>query len=507
MNRRGFLLKTGTAGAAALGYLSAPRLLGAETAKAKPRLRIVYSLHAPQQPGPDWPNQGFDFQPVMDRITGELKRRCPEFEFVTSLATGEDQAKKVLESDQTAGVDGYVVYQLNCWNRVVQTIATSGKPVLYADFQFGGSGGFLVYTAAFLRAKTPNVGFVASSNPDDLVAAVKCFDVVRRGGSAAEFVTATAKARGQRTPKPASAPAQADQCATLSAPDCLARMRASRILAVRDQNSGPAEPIMGIPLDFVSFAEVNEAWKKADPDESAVVADRWAKTATKVEGVSRETLVSSAAFYLGMKDVLKKRQANAITVNCLGGFYGGHIHAYPCLGFHQLLNEGLIGACECDIRSTATMVTMTALSQGRPGYISDPVLDTSKRQIIYAHCVATDHPFGPSGASNPFEILTHSEDRQGASVRSVLPVGYLTTTVEFDHNRKEVLLHQGRAVANDPDDRACRTKLCAEPVGDLEKLFTQWDQWGWHRVTYFGDLKKPVFELAEALGFKVVEEA
>jgi len=55
-------------------------------------------------------------------------------------------------------------------------------------------------------------------------------------------------------------------------------------------------------------------------------------------------------------------------------------------------------------------------------------------------------------------------------------------------------------VANDPDDRACRTKLCAEPVGDIEKLFTMWDRWGWHRVTCYGDIKKPLFALAEAIG-------
>ena len=68
--------------------------------------------------------------------------------------------------------------------------------------------------------------------------------------------------------------------------------------------------------------------------------------------------------YLGMKALLKKHGANGITVNCLGGFYGNHIHAYPCLGFHELLNEGLVGGCECDLRSAATMVTMTALGQG-----------------------------------------------------------------------------------------------------------------------------------------------
>jgi len=51
----------------------------------------------------------------------------------------------------------------------------------------------------------------------------------------------------------------------------------------------------------------------------------------KIEGVSRDTLESSAAMYLGMKSVLAAHGAGAITINCLGGFYGGHIHAYPCL--------------------------------------------------------------------------------------------------------------------------------------------------------------------------------
>ena len=35
------------------------------------------------------------------------------------------------------------------------------------------------------------------------------------------------------------------------------------------------------------------------------------------------------------------------------------------------------------------------MTQGRPGFISDPVIDTSKRQIIYAHCVASNRAFGP----------------------------------------------------------------------------------------------------------------
>jgi len=507
MNRRRFLAAGCAACAGAAGLLSGAGSVRAASGDGKMRIRIVYSLHAPVQPGPDWPNKGFDFRPVMERVNAGLAKQCANLEFVSSMANGPEQAQKILDDDKSANIGGYVVYQMNAWNRVVQTMATSGKPVLYVDFQYGGSGGFLVYMAGFLRGPTANVGFVASSRFEDLVEAVKCFDVVRKGGSAADFVAATARVRTAQTPKPGDLACTPDALKTLSPGECLQRMKASKILAVRGEDSGPADAIMGIPMEYVSFAEVNEAWEKADKDESRAVANRWRRNAAAVIDVSQETLDTSAAMYLGMKAVLKKHDANAITMNCLGGFYGGHIHAYPCLGFHELSNEALVGACECDVRSTAAMVMMTAMTQGRPGYISDPVIDTSKRQIIYAHCVASNKAFGPQGATNPFAIMTHSEDRQGASVRSILPLGYMTTTIEIDQGRKEILFHRGKSVANDPDDRACRTKLAVEPVGDIEKLFTMWDQWGWHRVTCYGDLKEPIFALADQIGWKVVEEA
>jgi len=507
MNRRHFLAR----GALAAGAVSAalwPDWTDAAESVAKPRIRIVYCLHGAKQDRPDWPNKGFDFEPVMERVTTALRRRCKGYEFVPTLAAGEEDAKRILAEDKAqAGIDGYLVYQMNCWNRVVQTLAGAGKPVIYADFQFGGSGGFLVYNAAFLRANAGNVAFVSSSEMRDLLAAVKCFELTKRGGSLADFQDAVAHARAKATPTAVKVSAKSDPLRCLSATECQKRMKESRILAIRGQESGPAEEIAGVKVQLVPFSELNAAWQAADKDEARGVAEVWTKSARKVVGVSRETLESSAAMYLAQKALLKRYGASGITVNCLGGFYGGHIHAYPCLGFHQLNNEGLIGGCECDVRSAATMVIGTLLTQGRPGYISDPVIDTSKRQIIYAHCVAPNKAFGPDGMVNPFEILTHSEDRQGASVRSLLPTGYMTTSLEFDQGRREILFHRALAVANDPDDRACRTKLCGEPVGDIEKLFRMWDLWGWHRVTFYGDLKEPIYGLADTLGWKVVEEA
>lgn len=509
VSRRRFLAGCGAclAGAAALRPTPSG-VFGSEPKRL--RIRVVYALHGPVQEGPDWPNKGFDFRPVMQRIEATLRESCPNMEFVSAMANGPEAAAKIVEEDKANPPDGYLVYQMNCWNRVVQTIAETGKPVIYADFQFAGSGGFLVYTSSFLRQKTPNVAFIASSNMADHVAAVKCFELVKNGGSLADFVAAVSDVRRKGTPAPGDMTCQADPLKPLSPEETLKAIKEAKILAVGGGWPSIVEAVqkeLAVPIVAVPFEELNEAWEKADKDQTKEVADRWQKTAALIEGVSRETLEQSAAMYLAEKAVLQKHGANAITINCLGGFYGNHIHAYPCLGFHELNNGGLIGACECDLRSTITMVVMTAMTQGRPGFISDPVVDTAKRQIIYAHCVASNKVFGPNGPANPFQILTHSEDRQGASVRSLMPEGYMTTTLELAPERKQILFHQAKSVGNSLEDRACRTKLCGEPVGDIEKLFTQWDAWGWHRVTVYGDLKEAVFGLADKLGWTIISEA
>ena len=510
MSRRQFM--TGCAACAgAAGLMSAPRWLRSAVPLAagreKLKVRVLYSLHAAKQVQPDWPNIGFDFTPVMERYNAELTRLFPDYAFAPVMATGPEQAQKILEADKAAPPDGYLVFQMNAWNEVVQTMAGSGKPVLYVDFKYGGSGGFLVYTAAFLRAGTRNVGFVSSPKMDDLAEAVRCFEAAKAGGAGFDFAAATGLARTSRTPKAGDLTCRPDRLQTLSAAETVRLMKAAKILAVRDDKPGPATTSMGIQVLQIPFSEVNDAWAAADKDESRTIADRWMKTAQAVEGVSRDELINSAAMYIGERAVLKKHGAQAISINCLGGFYGGHIHAYPCLGFHELNNSGSVGGCECDISSATAMVALGLMTHGRPGYISDPVIDSSERHIIYAHCVASKQVFGPNGPSNPFQILTHSEDRQGAAVRSILPAGYMTTSIQISDSRKEILLHQAKAVGNDPDDRACRTKLIGEPIGDIEKLFTMWDKWGWHRVTFYGDLKQNVYALADSLGWKVVEEA
>jgi hypothetical protein len=118
--------------------------------------------------------------------------------------------------------------------------------------------------------------------------------------------------------------------------------------------------------------------------------------------------------------------------------------------------------------------------------------------------VAPSKVWGPKGASNPYHIRSHSEDRKGAAVRSLMPLGVMTTTLKFVPDQKAMVLHQARTVENIDDDKACRTKLAAE-VKDARKLAGQW-QFGWHRVTVYGDIRASLEHYSDLTGTRIIEE-
>ena len=177
---------------------------------------------------------------------------------------------------------------------------------------------------------------------------------------------------------------------------------------------------------------------------------RWTRQAAAVEPPADE-IRRSAAMYIGMRDLMNSTAPTPSRSTAWAASTAATWRPTRVSGFSQLNSDGFVGACEADMKSTLTMLAMSHLV-GRPGYISDPVIDTSKNQIIYAHCVAMTRVDGPKGTPNPYQIRTHSEDRKGASMRSLLPLGRMTTTIQFDPVRKEILLHQGKSVANIDED-------------------------------------------------------
>jgi hypothetical protein len=424
----------------------------------KAKLRLVFAHPLPERQG--WPYQHYDYEKRKADYLGKLTKSCPNVDFLPVWSKNAEESQKILQGDRE--VDGYVVYILGIPSDS-RPIVHSGRPVLLIDDLYGGTGSFLgAYGDA--KRKGMRVAGVSSTDFDDVVKGVRLFEVMKR-------------------------------------------MACSNLIDVTDRDIGDRARIfkdaLGVNVVKMSASELNAAYEKSNRAEAKKWAKMWIDGAEKVIEPSVEEIEKSAGMYLGMNDLMMKNKAQGIAVDCLQMFYGNKMVAYPCLGFFQMLNDGYVGACEADIQSASTMLLVTYMT-GRPGYISDPVIDTSKNQIIYAHCVSTSMVYGPQGARNRYEIRSHSEDRKGASVRSIMPVGEMTTSLKFLPESKTVVIHTARTVDNIDEDRACRTKLAAE-VPNARKLMADWAH-GWHRVTVYGDYRTEIDMLSGLLGFRFVEE-
>ncbi|MGC9004726.1 MAG: hypothetical protein ACP5KZ_08510 [bacterium] len=426
--------------------------------KDKANIPLVFT-HTPSEV-PTWPYKGYDYAKRAEELTEKLRKALPDINFTPYHIQSAEEANRLLQ--ETKDADGYVVYIIGIWTGAPAVFARSGRPTILVDDLYAGSGEYLAVMEGIRNENLPVVG-VASSDFQDVVRAVRLFEVIKR-------------------------------------------LEQSKIIVVTDGDvsavAKKVKELFGTIVEGVTSDEVNSIYRRVRLSSAEEWADKWIKEAEKVVEPTREDIVKAARLYIALKSLMNSRKADAVTVNCLGLVYGNRLEAYPCLAFFQLNNEGSTGCCEADVDSTITQLMMRYLT-GRPGYISDPVLDTATNRIIYAHCVATNKVFGPDGPSNSYIIRSHAEDGKGASVQSLLPLGEKITTLRISIWDSTLVLHTGKTVANIDEPKGCRTKLAAEV--DARKILKNWTH-TWHRVTFYGDWREDVKNFAKLKNLRVIEE-
>ena len=465
MNRRSFLQAAGgtlacwsllplTESALCAGPISRTPIFP----KSKAKVGMVF-CHVPSG-NATWPTKDYDYDSRARELTAELAPKCPQVDFVVRTAHNAGEADAILK--ELTDVDGFLVYVIGIWTHVPNTIMRCGKPVLLVDDLYAGSGEVLIQSGVARREKLP-VAVVSSSDTRDVADAANLFAVIHS-------------------------------------------MKESRILDVVDYDitapAGKIKEVMGSTVIKMGSEEMASYYAKADEKEATQWADLWIGEAKKVVEPSRDELIKSGRMYLALSRACAEKKADAVSMDCLGMFYTGRVTAYPCLSFFQLNNDGGTGVCEGDLASTCTQLMMRYMT-GRPGFVSDPVIDTSKNEIIYAHCVCTNKVFGPKGKANPYVIRSHAEDRKGASIQSLPPSGEPVTTLEVDVWGKHMVIHSAKTTRNIDEPKACRTKLAART--NAEAILDNWSM-GWHRVTVYGDYRKQALNLARLYGMTVFEE-
>lgn len=468
MSRRQFLQAAG--GTAAYSALvpfvnsavsskkAGPKSLTPLFPKAKADVSLIFT-HMPSGK-PTWPTKDYDYDARAKKLTAKLKHSCPEINFKVESAHNAVEAESIAEG--SGDCDGYVVYVIGMWTGAPYVFLHTGKPIVMVDDLYAGSGEILIQHGKARRDKLPVVT-VSSSEFNDVVNAARLFEVLRA-------------------------------------------MKESIILDVVDYDiSEIAEVIkgfLGTEVVKMDSKELAQYYFRSDEKIASEWAEYWIGNAEKMVEPTRKDMLDAAKMYQALSRAVSDRRADAVTMDCLGMFYSGRVSAYPCFSHFQMNNDGGTGVCEGDLNSACTQL-MVRYMTGRPGYVSDPVIDTSKNEIIYAHCVATNRVFGPEGKANPYIIRSHAEDEKGASIQSLMPVDEIVTTLETNVRNRRMVIHTATTTRNVKEPKACRTKLAAKT--DAARILDNWSM-GWHRVTVYGDWRKQAINLARLLGVEVFEE-
>jgi len=450
-----------------------------------------------------WPHAEFDYKNRKKELTEKFIEGCPNIDFVPYDALTIEDANNLINRKHE--FDGFVVHLVGQTTVIPALILNAGKPTILTTDLYGGQGSFLLNRSWTRDAKLPVVG-ISTSNLDDVIDVTRLFSVKKRL-SQAKIILITNK--DDPSFKRDSHPMYKGLFETTIYGS------SGKTYNIQEQIN-KVKAIFGTEVIRMTFDDLFRYYDEASIEKSEIIADKWINEALRVIEPSREDIVKAARMYIGIKEAMLEREADAITIDCYRQFH--RMPAYPCMTFFQLNNEGLTGVCEADLHSSITQLIERFLTEEmtgipRPGLVSDPVIDLAKGTIIYAHCVATNKVFGPDDPGNPYIIRTHAESRSGVAIQSLMPTEELVTSMQlhFTGESPTMVLHQGITVGNIDLEEGCRTKLVTK--ANAEKIMRNWNkgvEWvypaNWHRVTFYGDWRKQLIDLATLMGINVINE-
>ncbi len=291
-------------------------------------------------------------------------------------------------------------------------------------------------------------------------------------------------------------------------------MRHTRILRVGGPRGTAAacdakkvKETLGSEVITIPNSVVMAAHKAVPLEEARAEAeDYWISKAKKIVEPKKDEIVNSARLYLAMRNLMKEHGARATaSSHCMGA------PAKCCLTYSKLNDLGLVGACEGDADSTLTML-LFGYAFGVPGFISDPVFDTSQNALIHFHCTCATKMDGPAGKRLPFTIRTQSDSNRGVSLDVEQRIGQVVTCAKLV-NLDTMLISRGEIFKITHDELGCRTQFWTR-VRDARAFFMNWGagilKGGTmtllHRVVFYGDHITDIRHLGTLMGFKVLEE-
>ncbi|MEA5004651.1 MAG: hypothetical protein VB081_14280 [Christensenella sp.] len=455
------------------------------------KIKLVFASRKKGYPG--WPHIDFDHEGLAQRYLEVLQKELPNCDFTVALYNNAEEANEGYKDN--GQYDGVVLFNSSHGVGVVNAFLQRNEPGVIIDELYAGSGDLVRFNTLINKKKLPVV-VVASSDFADTVRAIKLLHVRKQLKESKMVVF--------KNFEPISADKEAFLKEALGTGSTWQRYEAGE--AGLKGKIDSLKKTFGVDVVIKTKRDLEQYIAGVDDEAARKVAKGWVTCSQGVIEPSDEEIFESAKMYLALSQAVREEQADAVSVDCIMMFYTTEMSSYPCMSHSTMLDMGITAVCEGDFDSTLTQLVMRYITD-RAGFVSDPVIDTARNQIIYAHCAAATKWYGDDSARQPYFLRTHSEDHNSTSIQTIMPVGDVVTTVKYDIESNAMAIHTGMAVGNVTEEKGCRTKLAVE-VPDAQLLLDNWDAdvFSWHKVTCYGDYRTDFMNFAKLYGSKVIQE-
>jgi len=271
--------------------------------------------------------------------------------------------------------------------------------------------------------------------------------------------------------------------------------------------SGGIEAIkekFGMGFEYAKSNEVINRCANIDEKDAKRLAEEWTKGAEKIVEPEESDLMAVAKLYLVMKDILKEKNTQAITMG-----YGDDPLPVPCFAYTNLRDQGIPAACEADIISLLSMIMLHHLT-GKPSFMGNTFIDPKDNAIIITHCVCPRKMAGHNTSPLPYILQNYHNIKFTGSLTAFVKMGLNqeVTVCRLSGDLKNMLVAKGKIVdcknSDDCENIKGYCRMVAKIKFDSPKDFISKTS-GNHHVMVYGDYKEELKELNKLFGITTVE--
>jgi len=262
---------------------------------------------------------------------------------------------------------------------------------------------------------------------------------------------------------------------------------------------------LGTVLQYTPIQKYVAAYDASEEsDEVREIARLYHGQASGMVEPSREDLIQAARAYVASRRLLDETGCHGITMDCFP-HVAKRRQPYifpPCLAFMQLLDEGTTGGCEADVFPALTELLSSYLL-GRPGFLHNPIYDTTRNLYAGAHCKAPSRMAGFDVPPDPYVIRSHHEADYGAVPQVLFKENQPATLWRF-LSPDTIMLATGsilRNIDNHPADGVggcrCAFEMALDDVQDVR------DVRGHHKILTYGNHRHTIAAWGQLSGVTV----